>query len=253
MVKRLTILAACACRHPEPAPPDLEGEVLYFWSTFDQGGDDWPEHVDVFDDLIAEETIEIPSDGTLKSLDSADVDDLAPGNDPSTASGLFIANEFDCSIADLRAILSYPDQLALYPSNYDTYVRTFQQSRSEWLSGDIERLDADVEYDTTVLGAEYSAAPKVAFRRFDDAVVSRVVMPEPAEFESGNKSITQDYQLEVYWAVGGKIRHIYGFWRDADFGGAFVDESATVQTLVVDGLFDWDDVTEQWCADGLPE
>lgn len=84
-------------------------------------------------------------------------------------------------------------------------------------------------------------------------LMSRAVLKEPAYFSgSDERALFQDYQLELYYErAPGEILHLYVIWRDMvplanqDFS------SESTQRLVLDGLAEWDEDAESYCAGEL--
>ena len=139
----------------------------------------------------------------------------------------------------------------------------FDGSREDFLAEQVDELTWDLEYTSTILGTTYTAKSKSGLRRvpeIDDeltpwgpVVFARAYMPKPAQFESEKKSQEQDYQLEMYWErEKGEIVHVYGLWRQADFGSGFTSEDKGVQRILLNNLIDWDDTTADLCENGLP-
>ena len=73
-------------------------------------------------------------------------------------------------------------------------------------------------------------------------------------FEEGSdKSMDQDYQLEIYWPRGpGRVVHAYAMWRQADWGSGFTSDDEGVQRILLNNLIAWDDDTEKLCEEGRP-
>jgi hypothetical protein len=171
---------------------------------------------------------------------------------------------FPCDFGQLTEILSYNDQSELYDGIYDAYSRDFEQSRDGFVEASLDRLDWSFQYTASLLGATYDADARGALRRipelddettpFGAFIVQRSFMPQPAQFEEGsNKSLPQDYQLEVYWPRGGgEVLHGYALWREADFGSGFSMEDEGTQRILLNNLLDWDTNTTALCEEGRP-
>jgi hypothetical protein len=253
------LVAVVACKKVEPAPPGLDEVLHRIWQQYDDPADD--ELRAAADDLeIAVDGAELeePFDGTVTRL-SADEAALVgvTDRDPAAAAGVFLVNAFDCDPEKLADILSYPDQSALYEGVYSAYARTFDTPREDWLAGDDDRVDYDIVYTASMLGEDYVATSRGALRRVSSelgpVLMQRSYMPEPGAFAGEtNKSMSQDYQLEVYWPAGGHVVHAYGLWRQADFGGGFDMEGEASQRILLNNLLDWDADTAALCTGELP-
>ncbi|MEQ1501966.1 MAG: hypothetical protein ABMB14_07030 [Myxococcota bacterium] len=258
--------AVVGCKKVEPAPAALDDLLHYVWQNYDPGDDPTlAEAVVNLDAAVDGDGLVDAFDGTVSRL-TADEAALVgvTDRDPADAPGVFLVNAFDCDPGQLEEVLSYPDQSELYDGVYSAYARTFDASRDAWLAGTADRVDYDIDYTAELLGATYDAHSRGALRRvpeldaeatpFGAFVVQRSYMPHPGAFEGdSNKSMDQDYQLELYYPRGdGRVVHVYGLWRQADFGSGFDMEDEGSQRILLNNLLDWDDDTAALCAEGRP-
>ncbi len=254
------ILGVVACKKVEPAPADLDGLLHLFWQRYDDGDDaELDAALHDLDEVIDGAALHESFDGTISRLTTDEAAQVGvTDRDPVLAAGIFLVNVFECDPGQLEEILSYPAQDELYDGVYSAYSRSFDTPLDDWLAGDDARVDYGIAYTADIVGAEYVANSRGALRRveaddFGPFVAQRSYMPAPAEFEEGsNKSMDQDYQLEVYWTSAGHVVHAYGMWRQANFGSGFDSEGAAAQRLLLNGLLDWDDDTAALCAEGRP-
>lgn len=257
-------LLLLGCKAVDPAPADLDGLLHWFWQRHDEGLDEeLHEGVrNAFDLVDVEALDEAVQDGSLTDL-TADEAALVgvTDRDPALAAGVYLLNVFQCDLATLQPILYAQDQATLYPGVYDAYQRTYTDSVEDYAQAVAHDLTWDTVYSSSILGASYTADTRGGLRRVpvEDAevaphgevILQRTYMPLPAAFENDNKSFDQDYQVEVYVdAGGGRVLHLYGLWRSADYGSGFDAENESVQRLLLNGLADWDDQTETLCLDG---
>ncbi|MEQ1567805.1 MAG: hypothetical protein ABMA64_19350 [Myxococcota bacterium] len=251
------------CKGVEPAPTELDGLLHWMWQRYDETDDEaMAEALVNLDAAIDGASVDEPRDGTIARMTAEEAALVGvTDRDPQDAIGLYLVNAFPCEWDDLTRVLSYPQQEELYLDVYDTYARTFDagSARDPWLAGDQLRIDYDIDYSATVLGASYTVAARGALRTIpeldDEAspfgafLVQRSYMPTPAVYaEETDKSLDQDYQLEVYWEHGGQIVHAYGLWRQANYGTGFDSESESAQRLLLNELADWDTTTSESCA-----
>jgi hypothetical protein len=255
-----------ACKKVEPAPEELDELLHWVWQRYDEGTDEeLAEALRNLDRAVDGATFEEGSDGSLSRLSSSEAELVGvTDRDPALAPGVFLVNRFVCGMGQLEEILSYPDQSELYEGVYTDYGRSFDTSREDWLAGSIPRLDYDIEYTASILGATYTARSRGALRRvpeldeestpFGAFVLQRSYMPEPGVFEdaSSSKTMDQDYQLELYWKRGDETLHAYGMWRQASYGSGIDMENDGSQRLLLNSLFDWDDDTATLCEEGRP-
>ncbi|MBW2257952.1 MAG: hypothetical protein JRI25_25585 [Deltaproteobacteria bacterium] len=258
-------LPLAACRGVDPAPEDLDALMHYLWERFEEGEDlEIHEGVVNLHDAVDGATLEDAWDGALTPLTPEQaalvgVDD----RDPADAPGFVLVHPILCDLDHLDDILAHPDQDELYTGVYDAYQRTWTSDWDAYADGEVDILTWDLEYEASVLGSSYTGTAKGMLRRvrgideevspFGTVLLARAHMPVPVAFERGNKSMDQDYQLEIYYdRADEEIVHTYGMWREADFGSGFTSESEVVQRLLLNGLEDWDHTTDDLCEDGVP-
>ncbi len=259
----LPLSTGVACKSVDPAPADLDGLLHWFWQ---KGGDGQDEELqDGVDNAFAIVDLDAladgPQDGSLSRLTDAETDLVGITGQPAEeAVGLYMVNLVDCDLDTLEPILWDQRQDQLYPGIYDDYQRTYTSSLDDYADRLSPTLTWDFWYVGSYLGTSYEASPVGGIRHVpgndddsDPVVLARTWMPDPAVFDGGNKSYEQDYQVEVYAdAGGGQLLHLYGIWREADYGTGFTSENEGVQRLLLNALADWDERTEELCRDGLP-
>ena len=254
---------AAACKKPEAAPKDLDGLVHFFWDGYEPADDASLAEaainlVDATDGRTRDEVL----DGTISALDAGQIAAVGiDGQAAGDAQGVFLVNVFDCALPRLEELLLAKDQDVLYAGVYDRYTRTYTSSRDDFDARAVATMRWDVEYDATILGASYTAwmdgglravpGQGKALSPWGEFIVQRTFMPRPAAFENDGKSLEQDYQIEVYIErAPGEILHVYGLWREADFGAGFTSEDEGVQTIMLNNMKGWDDDTAALCAGG---
>lgn len=252
------------CKKVEPAPAELDALFHWFWEQYDDGTDETLAGGLVnLHAAVKGGSLEEPFDGTVTDLSDAEAQQVGVSSDPSLAAGIFLVNTFPCAWDQLERILSYGPQDELYEGVYHSYTRDFEGSRDAWLAGDAPLLRYDLEYEADVLGSTYTATIDGVIRRVPDLgddtphgpfLVQRSVMPQPGRFEGGsNKSMDQDYQLEVFWAPRrGQVHHAYAMWRQADWGSGFDSDNESAQRILLNNLLDWDGDTTTLCEEGRP-
>jgi len=259
------LICGGGCKKVEPAPEALDRLFPYFFTQIDEGTDeDLAYGIRELHRVMQVEDVEDVMDGSISTLNRTDLEVVGMGSkNPGDAAGVYLVKRFDCSLAQLEAILSHKNQDELYEGVYDRYSRTYTSSKDAYLSREAMDLTWDLEYDATIVGKSYTSQVKGKLRRvrdlgaeespFGSFLVSRAYIPRPAQFESGSTRLDQDYQIEMYYsASGGEILHAYGVWREADFGGGIDSDSEGSQRLLLNSMADWDDDTERLCAEGRP-
>lgn len=255
---------APGCKKVEAAPAELDALFHWFWARADEGDDETLAGGLVnLHRAVDGGALDEPFDGTVTDLEQADADLVGVDADPTLAAGIFLVNPFPCGWDQLEQILSFGAQDQLYTGIYESYRRDFTVSRDAWLAGDEPVLRYDLAYTSKVLSSEYTAEIDGSIRRVPDLgeatphgrfLVQRSVMPEPGVFEEGsNKTMDQDYQLEVFWSPRpGQVVHAYAMWRQADWGAGFDSDNESAQRILLNNLLDWDADTVKLCEEGRP-
>jgi hypothetical protein len=264
-MQRLLLLSMClcaACAQPAPAPEDLDGLARFFFNRWTP-----PEDVAISDSELADGVVKLhaalegkidePLKGLLADLTQEELDGVGLSDrDPKKPQGIYMADIVHCTLDQIEEILQNDDQLSLYPEAYASYAR----------ERDADPPPYHPTWTTTYTSSEnalitnqFTARVKTGLRKVPDlgaqqspfgrALVLRVVLPEPATFESDGSEFTDDFQIETFHErAPGELVHFYGMWRYMRLGilgdsndGLFID-----QTL--NGMVDWDKKTDALCA-----
>jgi len=259
----LFLALSAGCKKVEPAPADLDSLFHWFWANFEAAESaDIGEAADDLHAVVDGGSLDEVMDGSITLMSDAEVAAVSfqgPAPDPSTAAGMFLVNAFDCRLAHLEDLLSYPDQDTLYEGVYDRYDRSYTSDRDAFASGQSDTLSWEVDYEATLLGATYQSLLSGGLRRAEGGpggavLMARTWLLEPADFEEGSsKSFPQDFQIEVFYErAPGEILHAYGLWREMELGGGLsLNDEGSVR-IILNNLADWDDQTETLCAEGRP-
>ena len=263
---RLGILSLLliGCKAVDPAPEDFDALMHYFWNQAEDGSDaQLIEAVQNLDVAIDSGTLDEATDGSLTPLSFEEAAVANHTRDPSHASGVFLLNPFDCAVDTLTELILHLDQQSVYPGVYDTYERTYTDSRDAFLAYETHRLGWKLDYGATVLGTAYTATTHSTFRRIamgtqeapwphGDILLWKVYLTDPADFGNSGKSLTQDYQIDLYFPFEEHIIHAYGIWREGDYGTGFTTDTEAVQRITLNNLEKWDRGTEELCRTGVP-
>lgn len=261
----LALIPLLGCKKVEPAPADLDSLLHWFWDKW-EAGEEAELHdaaVNAFDVVDLEALVDDVQDGSLSRLSDDQTAAVGvSGLSALDAAGIYLVNVFDCELDELEPILWHSQQDVLYEGVYNSYQRTYTSSQADYASGAAAFLTWDFEYTASYLGSEYTAWPTGGLRHVPaddslsphgDIVLARTWMPTPAAFDGDGKSYDQDYQVEIYIAAGeGQLLHLYGMWRQAEYGAGFSTEDEGVQRLLLNNLAAWDETTEELCATGIP-
>lgn len=275
----LPLAGLAACHSTKPAPEDLDGLAHWYWQHFDGASPvDQTEGTDA-DAIAAQVNLDAALAIALGSIEvgktsSGSVTDLSdteqsivvvdPPRDVALAAGIYIADVVGCSLDQIERITIDLDQDELYPGSYDSYERTYTSDVDAYLARETPYLTWESNIDATVLrasyhedvvgGARYVVDDGSVEGGHGDIFISRVTLTAPAEYEdkTSGKSFDQDYQLDIYYALSdSEVVHFYPLWRQYDYGSGFDQDSSSAQSLMIRGLFDYDDDNAALCADGF--
>jgi hypothetical protein len=261
----LMVLAMGCFPQAEDAPGDLDGLAHWFWTSHHLATDE--QLIEAVAQLQAELEAGLAADekfsGTLSKLEPDDLaaTDIEEDRDLDRAQGLFIGNRFACDMEKLDTIVTSVRQDENYPDVYESYKRTYRSDEAAYFARDESFLTWHTEVTAAPVSAAYhsklnggvrwvasDAAPDENAGKRVPAIVQFGWFTEPADFEDENSSFDQDYQLEVYFNGGdGQVYHLMAMWRDMVLGLFSIEDDVVIDTTL-NGLFDWDERTEELCA-----
>jgi hypothetical protein len=274
----MMLLVAAGCREAPPeAPEDLDELAHFFW--LEMAGDDaellgagavnlgqWFETGGEVSDGWAGAGVDLPPGvkGQLSNLTEAELDilgGLQGEPDPSLAVGVYILAELDCSAEQIVEITLEPDQLSLFPDNYDDYERFFDTDPDCFASGECDVVDWHSAVDDTIAGLwpmSYELLTRVKRYRYADTdgsetelLMARNYMPAPAEENVSAGGFEQSYHVEVFHPWGGdRTLHLYGLWNYGFIDGVS-DDVAFWPNQYLDGLIEWDERIQELCTEAL--
>lgn len=255
MARWTVLLALTGCHRLDPAPADVDGLTHLFWAGWSAEEDARLAEAVANADVAIAAAAEDPIDGTLTDL-TAEEAALVPVEgdpDPALAAGFFVGTHFACGLDRLQELVIALDQDVLYEGAYDAYDRTYTADDAAFVAGDAATLTWDITLESSLLGASFTEDLSGGVRRvptdLGPALVQRTWLLRPAEFEGSGKSFDQDYQIEAYWETSpGTIAHLYGLWREFDYGGGFTQDNGAAIGIVVGNLKKWDEGTAELCA-----
>jgi hypothetical protein len=256
----MLVLALVACAPREPAPEDLDGLFHWFLANYETASDE---------EILAaaanlEPLISDPSRGLVTAITPEEqaTTGVEHGEDPAEATGIFVAGPVACDFGDYERVHYALDQEGLYETatgddnKYVAYDRVYTSDLDAYESRETPYLTWDTTYTAKPVLTEYTALIKGGMRYVpgDDTrgpvVLNRAILPNHATFEVETSDyFEQDYQLDILLPAGEGSIHGYAVWRDLS-SATLTDESAGVQTLLLDGFEDYDRETELVCAAG---
>jgi hypothetical protein len=263
----LPLAAACLSSAPvEPAPSDFDGNVHYLWDHYDLDAGTDKEIVDAVNKLHTVVKGDTRTDAKMGGITDLSSSDITPvtvpaGTDPSKARGMYLINEFACTLDKLTTITIATNQDVEYPTAYNSYMRTYTSDADAFKAGTTPTLTWTTKVNASLLDAKFDETASGGVRKVtppsDDAtsfggpiLMTRTWMPTPAVFEQSGPSFDQDYQLEVYYErKPGEMIHVYPLWRHMAIpsAGLSTDDDSVVD-LITQKLQDWDTQTAKLCA-----
>ena len=260
-----TVLAA-GCRPPlQEAPNQLDALIHFFHQELD--GDEallvgsgaenlsaWFDTAGLVEDGWASGSVTALSQDEVTMLE-----EMTWEPDATLAVGVYILTVVDCSLDEMMAIYLEPDQLSLFPDNYDAYERSFDSDAGCFADGSCDQVDWHSQVEDSIAGLAMSYRLMTRMKRFayEDAegdgtqvVLGRNVMPEPAEENVSVGGFEQSYHIEAYVPRGtDRTLHLYGLWNYGFLEGVSGD-AAFWENQYKDGLVDWDERIQQLCTGG---
>lgn len=250
----------CGCRNIEPAPKALDAVLRWSFFAFDEAEDETvAEAIRNLDKAAGGANIE-HQDGTIGPLDGDQLADMGYGkHDPADAQGIYMVNTVNCSLKQMRELLLARDQNDLYPGTYETYSREWGDGVSAVRDGEGDRAAWDETFTVSQLGIKYGADTEGGLRNvreideeqtpFGDILLTRRIMPKPADMEDPDHSYPQDWRSELYYERSpGKVVRAAAMWREADFGAIRSDQEGT-QRILLNGMKKWDETSGEHCAE----
>jgi hypothetical protein len=255
-------VATVGCKAVEPAPEDLDGLFHWFWTNYEEAGDDdWLDGINNAHAAMGMGVLEDVVDGGLGQFtrEQMDLVDMRDDADPSELAGLYLLNVLPCTLEQIQDIVTSLDQMTMYDEAYESYEREYTSDEEAYFSGDAPTLSFRSVIGATMLGASYTETVEGLIRRvptdddfnYSPVILARYHMPEEAVWDTASFFFTQDYQVEIYYERSpGQVAHLYGLWRHMGYGqGSTQDEGIARQVL--NGLSDWDQRTAELCVNGL--
>jgi hypothetical protein len=270
-------VAAGGCA-PAAAPGGLEELARFIFDRFEitEGTDVGQQDAELrqafinLDEALADldtpMTEETPYKSVLEDIEEKHVEDLegvAPRlGDLPLAQGLVTANVVKCSLKQNQNLTLSKDTSDVHGDIYSDYEKVFDEDPAAFADGETNQLFWRLNYriGEPPVGSPYSATTRGGARRvvstdddkspFGDLFITRVHLPEPAEFEGDGSEFTLDFQLETYHENSdGNLVHFYAMWRRMKLGIIDSQQDIFINTSL-DGMVDWDKETEVACADG---
>jgi hypothetical protein len=261
----LPLLAACMDNTPVvAAPSDFDGNVHFLWENYGTGTDqDIVDAVNKLHTIVQGATRTDAKKGGITHLSTDDIKTVMAraDADPSQARGMYLINEFACTLDKVTTITIALDQDTQYPGVYNSYKRTYTSDSAGFTAGTTPTLSWSSDIGASLLDAKYTSTVSGAVRKVtpptDDPtpfggpiLLVRAWLPSPAVFEDMGPIFDQDYQLEVYYErAPGALIHVYPMWRHMAIPS--VNESTdddSVVNLITNDLQSWDQQTAALCA-----
>ncbi|MDP2343039.1 MAG: hypothetical protein Q8O67_18935 [Deltaproteobacteria bacterium] len=268
--------SSCICAAPAPAPEGLEDLARFIWDRFEIKEDtdvalqDQELHAAFInlDEELAKLEVDddTPFKSVLQDIDQDRVKDLEGMADRSDkiglAQGLVVANIVHCTLEQNENITLSEKSAEIHGDVYTKYEKEFDDDIGPFDDGDSDQIFWRLNYTigSPPVGSPYSAETRAAARRvkaiddetspFGDLFLTRVHLPQPAEFEGDGSQFDLDFQLETYHQrEDGNLIHFYAMWRRMVLGPVDSSQEIFINTSL-DGMVDWDKETEVACGDG---
>ena len=242
---------------PVIVPRVMSGLMPWLWSSFKDGSPSaLGEGIQNLHEVTGAALLDTPEDGALPELTPLDLRGLSisPEPEPDSARGIYVVNTFPCTLEQLEPILLDVDQAGLYDDLYEEYDREYTSNLSAYSEGQTDTLEWDAEASVSNLLISYTQQLQGGLRYLSDteqgpALMSRVFMTEPAEFDS-DATFDQLYVIDVFYErAPGEMIHVSGQWLDMDLGGGLDMENDTMIAGLVESVLDRDERTAELCEE----
>ncbi|MEW5850525.1 MAG: hypothetical protein AB2A00_17195 [Myxococcota bacterium] len=260
---RCDLPGAEGCVSTDPIPDEQNALMRWLWANYDGATDaQLHEAITRLHRLFDGDNLTRNVSGTLDDLTSSDLNTVNMSNrDPGPATGLLLVDALDCTVEHLDRITTYDNQIELYPGVYDSYERTYLQSKDDYLARRSPLVSWNLATTGTLLQSAYRMKYAGGNRLIPAAEGSAAIGPilftrsflrEPADFDDDTRAMDQDWQVEVYYErAPGKVIHLWGDWRQVKMGSLTNDDEVVLEVML-SNMEDWDEQTRQLCADGKP-
>jgi hypothetical protein len=251
----ILFLAGCAPA-PVEAPKDLDALFHFFLLGWESASDEELLAAAAnLSPLVQESSRGLVTDVTDEEQATVS---LNPPQDPSEATGLFVAGPSTCSLEELERAHYELDQEGLYEEatgeeKYIEYAREYTSDFDAYIARETAFGTWHTTYTVKPVLTQYTAEILGGLRYVPEAdgvgpvIIDRAYLPSPATFEVETEDFfVQDYQLDILLPDGDTTVHAYGVWRDLQSAG-LEDEDEGVQNLLLDGFEDFDADTELVC------
>jgi len=185
---------------------------------------------------------ELPLEGKLDDLNREDLGDLPilPGANPADAQGMVVVTIMPCTLEEIEAIFIADNHAEIFPEVYDSYSREYTTSFDDYVDKKTNELEWLTTYKATLLGDRYTSKVTGEVRWIPEmdrkdgpsgpALYVRSVLAEPAKFVGdSNKSLSQDYQIDVYYErEPGRTVHMFADWREMNVGTFTTDDDMLI-------------------------
>jgi hypothetical protein len=238
--------------------------VHFLWENYDSAADrNLIGAVNTLHGIVMGGTRVDAKKGGIKDLSADDVKGLmiAASPDPTAARGMYLINEFACTLDKVESITIALKQDTLYTGVYTTYARSYTSDADAYNARSVATLTWKTDLSAALLDAKYSSTLSGGVRRVTpngDAMSTfggpillvRTWLPTPSVFVDSGPIFDQDYQLEVYYErAPGQLIHVYPLWRHMSIPAAgLTTDDDSVVNLITNDLQSWDDQTARLCA-----
>jgi hypothetical protein len=239
------MLALLACSS-EPLPEDAEGLFHALWQAWDE--DSQADHSRLGEVALALAELE-PGRGELSTLSDEELAAFGPHDEQV---GVSLILPLDCELEQVEDVVIHLEQDELFPDVFETYERVHTSDLQAW-EQDRRPLGWQADYVVSIpLTSDLSCTLLGEIREPTEGVlVARSVLQPAAVSEDDDGVFDQDWRIEAWVQQDERVLHIEALWRHMDAGVVNTDNEA-IRGLVLDGIEDWDEQVQHWCAVGVP-
>lgn len=253
----LLTLALVACKHPDPAPEELDELVGFLYEHIpDEEPDALAEGImnlhpwvtEHLDETLQGYKVDDLSEEVITSLGDGEVD----GND---FAGSAVGHESDRPVEDWTQALILEDQVEVYKGSYTEFNRDWDGNNKCFASRECLTMGAEVEAvsDYTLIKIVSHSANQFRWVETETgpALIYRTWLLEPAGVTPENiVSVERQYYLNVIFPTDAGTRTVQVTWAVAKLESIDTSEDFALQMLI-NGMAKNADKIDEWMDDNL--
>ena len=255
LLLNLLFLTAVGCKRPPDAPDTLDDLASYLYEHVMDDEEYLVAGIDNLETWLSEdneaEEFETNLDSTAEGYTVTNLSEEAVVSldgverDLNNLLGAAVGYDIDLEVEQVIDALIGRDMMEVFPGNYQSYERTFEDEadRDCFLDGECDSIQFEIRVVADYpLNLTVDAESVVQYRRVEledgrKAVVQRTWMSKPGEANVDWIQLEQQYFLAVHLPQKSGMRRVEAMWVKASLGNTPVPEDMAL-SLTVDTMRD---------------